>query len=246
MSELQSLPLTQSWSEEYRILGDHMRQKAIQGQRLNILEAGCGQKWDIDLTGIDYLITGLDTDAAALDIRKNIVKDLDQTIVGDLRDVQLAENVYDVIFCSYVLEHIENAESVLNNFVRWLKPEGIMIIQIPDPESVKGFITRVTPHWFHVFYYRYIRGMKNAGKPGYGPYRTCYDPVVSRNGMREFCNKHNLSIKAEYGTAWRRHGSGIIADSIQLFQRCFSIASRGRLSWQHEDLTFVLEKQPAA
>ncbi|MGH9955766.1 MAG: methyltransferase domain-containing protein, partial [Pyrinomonadaceae bacterium] len=79
-----------------------------------------------------------------------------------------------VIYNSFVLEHIEDASQVLQNSTRWLKPGGIVVLKIPDPDSVCGFITRVTPHWFHVFYYRYLLGARNAGKPGYAPYTIDY------------------------------------------------------------------------
>lgn len=243
MRELQPLPLTKSWHQETQLIADYIKAKANGAAPLRILEAGCGQKWDLDLGGTQYELTGVDIDETALEIRKNVVKDLDEIIVGDLRSVRLAENTYDVIFCSYVLEHITGAEGVLGNFVRWLKPDGMMIIQIPDPHSVKGFVTRITPHWFHIFFYRHVRGFKNAGEPGHAPYPTHYDAVVSRKGMREFCRRNALAIKAEFGCGWRTHGHGLTRVAIEVIQRLISISSFGALSSQHDDITYIVERK---
>lgn len=228
------------------MLADCIKREAVDGKPLRILEAGCGQKWDLKLGSTPYVLTGVDLDEKALNIRVNVVKDLHEQIVGDLRSVQLSESAYDVIFSSYVLEHIPRAEAVLANFVRWVKQDGLMIIQVPDPHSVKGFVTRVTPHWFHIFYYRRIRGVKTAGMPGHGPYPTHYERVISRQGMREFCDRNGLKIEAEFGCGWRQHGKGVVGTAIQVFQRTLSLLSLGTLSSDHDDLTFIIRKPARA
>jgi 2-polyprenyl-3-methyl-5-hydroxy-6-metoxy-1,4-benzoquinol methylase len=149
--------------EEMNAIAAHIRHIARNDRSLDILEAGCGRRWGLDLEGVQYTLTGVDSDKNALDIRKNQQGDLDIAILGDLRTVDLEENRYDVIFNSYVLEHVDGAEDVLNNFVRWLKPGGIMILRIPNRASVKGFITRITPLWFHVIYKGIFRDTNMRG-----------------------------------------------------------------------------------
>jgi SAM-dependent methyltransferase len=242
VSKLQYLRLTTSWDQEMELIAEVIKEKGSPGSPIKILEAGCGQKWDVNLEGTPYVLTGVDLDEAALQIRMNGLKDLNEMIVGDLRTVQLAEGMYDVVFCSYVLEHIVDAESVLKNFVRWLKPGGLMILQIPDHHSVKGFITRITPHWVHLFYYRRVVGLKQAGQPGFGPYRTHYDVVVSRRGMREFCQRNHLQVKAEFGSGYRDYGHGLTRLAIRAFLNTAQFLSFGWLSSRHDDLIYVVEK----
>lgn len=241
MRELDRLERIGSWKQEMTFIESSIKERAVNENTLYILEAGCGRKWGLDLEGIRYVLVGVDMDRAALETRKNVLKDLHEMIEGDLRYVELPDGKFDVIYSSFVLEHIEGAELVLKNFVKWLKPDGIIIIRIPDPNSVYGFVTRMTPHWFHVLFKRRILGLPNAGKPGHGPYPTYYDPVVSRSGIRDFCQRHRLEIKAEYGDGYFRSARGLTAFSITVFKRMVHLASFGFLSWRHTNLLYVLQ-----
>jgi len=121
---------------------------------LHILEAGCGKRWGLtDIKG-DYKITGVDISKKALEDRMNIEKDLDEYQVGDLRYIKLKEAHFDVVYSNFVLEHINGAETVMKNFHSWLKPGGIIILQIPDNKSTAVFTSRIIPHRFHILYYK--------------------------------------------------------------------------------------------
>jgi ubiquinone/menaquinone biosynthesis C-methylase UbiE len=240
---LEKIKLFKSLDQEFILMEKYIKQKAIGGSTLQILEAGCGRRWPLNLSGIQHSLTGVDIDKHALDLRKSEFNDINEVIVGDLRSIELEENKYDVIYNSFVLEHIDNAEHVLDNFLRWLKPGGFLILRIPDRSSVFGFITRSTPNWFHTFYYKYIRGWQNAGKPGFAPYPTFYDFVVSRTGIHEYCRKNHFIIKEEYGQQYHLTGHGIIPFCIRLFVRIFGFLSFGMLAWEHTGLSYILQKR---
>jgi len=231
-----------SWKEEQDAMANHIKQKVDRNCALNILEAGCGVGWGFDLEGVQYTLTGVDIDKNALDIRKNRQRDLDIAILGDLRTVTLKESEYDVIYSSYVLEHVDGAEGVLKNFVRWLKSGGTMILRIPNGDSAWCFLVRITPFWFHILYKKYIEGNKNAGKPGHAPFPTFYDKVVSRSGIYEFCEKHGLVIKAEYSAGHGRKSRQIFGFLSSLLVRIVHLASFGRLSVEYACLIYVIEK----
>lgn len=244
----QSLPIITSFEQEKEVMERFIKQKAKTSNHqdaLKILEAGCGREWILDLDPVPYSLTGVDLDADALNHRQTSVKDLDKGIVGDLRSVELENNEYDIIFNAYVLEHIKQAESVLENFQQWLKPDGLLILQFPDRNSVYGFLTRFTPHWIHVLYVRYLSPWKNedAGSAGHGPYPTFHEPVVSRDGIQEFCRKNNLSIEAEYGSnRYIAESSGIKALLIQSIVRLVRIMSFGSLEDRYNNLLYVVRK----
>jgi hypothetical protein len=117
----------------------------------------------------------------------------------------------------------------------------VLILRMPDRNSVKGFVTRVTPFWFHMFYGKYIARFRPAGKTGFGPYPTFYDPIVSRAGIREYCRNNHFIINEEYGQRFDL-GKGITGFLLYLVVRTVSLLSFGQLAWEYADLTYILEK----
>jgi SAM-dependent methyltransferase len=213
---------------------------------IEILEAGCGQRWLLKLDGKRFFLTGVDLDADALEMRTKIRKDLDHAIHGDLREIEFDAARFDVIYSAFVLEHIEGAEPVLSKMVKWLKPGGILVLEIPDPDSVKGIVTRISPHWFHVFYYRRILGIKTAGRPGHGPYRTYFDGVVSRSGVRRFCERNGLIVESEYGFATDGPRNKVKRALVAFATALVSSLSIGKFSGRHADLLYVLRQKHEA
>jgi SAM-dependent methyltransferase len=234
--------LFSSESEQTALIRGFIAQQVQIGRRVEILEAGCGSSWLIDLGGINYSLTGVDLDAVALSKRVNVTKDLDEGIHADLRKVDLGDRQFDVVYNSFVLEHISGAEIVLDRLVSWLRPSGVLIILIPDPGSAYGFVTKMTPHWFHVFFYRFLLGKVDAGKPGHAPYRTFYDPVVSRGGILDYCAEHGLTVEAEFGDGYWKPGTGFAKIIVGFSKWAIKILSGGRLSDRHTYLLYVIRR----
>jgi SAM-dependent methyltransferase len=206
------------------------RLEALPGP-LRILEAGCGRKWTISLS-VPYRLTGLDLDPDALAARK----DLDQALVGDLRTAEFPPHSFDVIYNAFVLEHVRGARQVLERFLRWLAPGGMLILKVPDRDSAYGFLTRLTPFWVHVMIYRHVFGIRLAGTPGHGPYRTYYDPVVSERGLREFCDRNGLPAPELY-----RMCSYVDHRLVRVAAFLTSTLSAGRLAWRHNNLLLIVQ-----
>lgn len=110
---------------------------ALAGSRIEILEAGCGNQWPIDLHDVEYRLTGADLDEDALKLRIARLKDLDVALVGDLCTMVLPRGTFDVVYSSYVLEHIREADLALNNMVSALRPGGCSScgFQTPAPRG---------------------------------------------------------------------------------------------------------------
>ena len=242
-AQVDKLKLLDSYSQEAEIMAASIKGMVNGDTPLRILEAGCGQRWPLNLDGIKFTLTGVDMDKDAVEIRKAKFKDLDEIILGDLRTVNLQEHAYDVIYSSFVLEHVQNAEQVMNNFSKWLKPGGLLIIRIPDRDSVYGFITRHTPFWFHIFYKKYIVGAPNAGKPGFDPYPTFHEEVISRQGMHKFCQKSNFEITEEYGEGSYLKQKGAASSLTRLVVITMALLSFGALEWKYNNLTYVIKKK---
>lgn len=244
LPKLKLLDAERGWQQQNKILSS-FAQTYFSGKAgvINILEAGCGQKWNLNLGGISYKLTGIDISKKALELRETNKGDLDRAIVGDLHDVDLDREAFDMIYCVDVIEHINGAKQVLTNFFIWLKSKGLLILVFPDRDSVFGFITRILPHWVHILYYKYIMGNSNAGKPGFGPFPTFYDKIVSRWAIKGYCYKHGHKIIVEYGRPFNFKKLGWLASGTRAMFKLLQYLSFGKLTAGHGDLIYVIEKQ---
>jgi SAM-dependent methyltransferase len=211
---------------------------------LDILEAGCGNRWPLELGKLDVRLTGVDIDKRGLDLRQANEGDLDRAIHADLCTVDLEPEQFDVIYCSYVLEHVAGAERALENFLRWLKPGGYVLLKFPDRNSVFGLCTRLMPFRLHVLYKKYIYRLPHAGEPGYGPFPTVYDEIVSRRGIHAFCDRHGIEICAEYCTNFYMRRLGGLRPFVRALVKGVELISFRRFSGDYNNLVYILRKLP--
>lgn len=68
--------------------------------------------------------------------------DIDPKVYGikdkvDITDIQYEDNIFDVIICNHVLEHIPDERKALSELKRVLKTEGIAFLSVPLRESME-------------------------------------------------------------------------------------------------------------
>lgn len=235
---------TSSYDEIHQLQSDAIRALGKRrGGRLSILEAGCGQRWNLDLTGVDFTLTGVDLDPEALEMRETKMRDLDVSIVGDLCSVQLPEGSFDVVYSALVLEHVRRADVVLENLVRWLRPGGLMILRLPERRAARTFLTRALPHGVHVWYYRYVLGKQQAGQPGHAPYPTYHHPLTDRDRLCRFLGERGVSCLNTYGDGFVREGRGPLARLvIRGILKTVSLLSFGTLTADYKDVLYIAVK----
>jgi SAM-dependent methyltransferase len=115
-----------------------------------------------------------------------------ETILGDVQSHRFAPGSFDLVICYNVIEHLADVGAALEGFCESLKPGGLMLIGAPNPRSLSGVVTKYTPHWFHVWFYRHVRGDRNAGKPGHAPFPTFFHPLVTLSNLGTFASTHGL------------------------------------------------------
>lgn len=163
------------------------------GKDIRIYEAGGGSASFIQPNILNVgQVTVLDIDA--IQLQKNDYAD--KKFLGDVQTYAFPPNSFDLIVCYNVIEHLETPDRAIALFFQALIPGGLLFIGAPNPNSFSGFITRLTPHWFHVWYYKFILGNKLAGQPGNVPFRTIYHPVVSPKALIKYCQA--LGFRVEY------------------------------------------------
>jgi SAM-dependent methyltransferase len=109
-----------------------------------------------------------------------------ETILGDIQTWRARPESFDLVICYNVIEHVPDVAAALAGFCQAAKPGGLILIGAPNPKSLSGAVTKYSPHWFHVWFYRYVRGIKNAGQPGQAPFPTFFHPLVTLSNLEAF------------------------------------------------------------
>jgi SAM-dependent methyltransferase len=159
--------------------------------RLSIYEAGGGSTSFLPLDVLRRAhVTVVDIDEDQ--IRNNDYAQ--QAILGDIQTYRFPPGSFDLVICYNVIEHLADVEAALLGFCKSLKQGGLILIGAPNPKSLSGVVTRHSPHWFHVWFYRYVRGEKQAGQPGQPPFPTYFHPLVTLSNLENFAMAHGLQV----------------------------------------------------
>jgi 2-polyprenyl-3-methyl-5-hydroxy-6-metoxy-1,4-benzoquinol methylase len=117
-----------------------------------------------------------------------------KTILGDIQTYRFAPGSFDLVTCYNVIEHIPDVEAALTGFFQSLRPGGLVVIAAPNPKSLSGLVTKYTPHWFHIWFYRHVLGRKLAGLPGQPPFPTFFHPLVTPAKLVAFAEEHGMRV----------------------------------------------------
>jgi len=105
-------------------------------KNMRILVIGCGNRNDIKLFKKFSKPVLFDLSIKAV---QSIDKDF-KVINADALSIPLADNSFDEIVCSEVLEHIPNVEMAISEISRVLKPDGNLIVSTPNWISLFGLM----------------------------------------------------------------------------------------------------------
>jgi SAM-dependent methyltransferase len=158
---------------------------------LSIYEAGGGSTSFLPL---DILRRARVT---VVDIDEDQIRNNDyaqETILDDIQTFRFPSGSFDLVICYNVIEHLADVEAALLGFCESLKQGGLILIGAPNPKSLSGVVTRYSPHWVHIWFYRYVRGEKQAGQPGQPPFPTYFHPLVTLSNLEDFAASHGLQI----------------------------------------------------
>lgn len=156
---------------------------------IKVLEAGCGSgshlrfKQDVDLVGIDI---------SEKQLRRNTA--LRKAVLGDIQSYEFPPNSFDVIVCWDVLEHLPDPQAALQRFAAAVSNGGLIVLKLPNVLSLKGLVTKWTPHALHVFAYRWLQGISRPGDEDGGPFRTYLRFSSAPNAVRRFAAGRGLQI----------------------------------------------------
>jgi SAM-dependent methyltransferase len=176
----------QSLQEAHSILVDRFSTKAPR-----IYEAGGGSaSWAPAPIRNSCHMTVVDIDEVQLKNNRSA----DVKVLGDIQNWEFPSGSFDLVICYNVIEHLQAPDKAISQFYKSLAPGGVLFIGAPNPNSFSGWVTKFTPHWLHVAYYRYVLGYRLAGKPGWVPFPTVFHRVVSPPALIEYCRKLGFNV----------------------------------------------------
>lgn len=122
---------------------------------LKILDAGAGElknkKYCAHLDYVSQDFCQYDGSGDGNGLQTNAWNTDKIDIVGDIENIAVADESFDVVLCSEVLEHLPNPVSALNELHRLLKQGGIIIITAPFCS-----LTHFAPYHYSTGFNRYF------------------------------------------------------------------------------------------
>lgn len=196
-----------------------------------ILDIGCATGVFLDgMRKVGWDVTGVETSSYAAEYARNTYKL--NVHKGVLIEANFTENSFDVVTLWDVLEHVSNPVEVLHEIRRILKPGGIIVIGVPNPNAWERWIYgKSWPGWdiprhFQLFDKQQLR------------------VVLERCGMewltyKSFMGKHGTLVLAIQFWLAREKGMKLIAGPILFFAR--SLMARV-ITWPFYTLATFMNK----
>jgi 2-polyprenyl-3-methyl-5-hydroxy-6-metoxy-1,4-benzoquinol methylase len=234
-------------AERLRALNDALAECFRKRNVIDVLEAGGGSKTHIEF-GQEKNLTITTIDISSVQLDKNTYAN--NKILGDICKYKFTPESYDVIVCYDVIEHVDDPQAALRSFIGALKPGGCIVIGAPNPLSLKGLVTKFTPHLAHVLFYRIIHNNSDAGKPGYFPYPTTMKFFISPRNLANVCKRAGLEVVYLniYESQVRdmlRKKSHFFGAALDMLLQALHFASAGRYAPELSDFHLIVKKPSA-
>lgn len=219
-----------------RLVNDYM--KLHTGVR--VLEAGCGSCSYLRFPG--GTVSGIDISAAQLERHS----ELHERILGDLEAYPFIPSSFDIVVCWDVLEHLRNAQAALENLSGAVRGGGLVIIKVPNLFSIKGLVARLTPHAFHVWFYRRVVGKKDAGVNDTGPFPTHFKAAMWPSALRRFAGPAGCEVlyQATFARFWRGTAAlHLVNTCVRLLALPLRVISLGVIRASDSEYIIVYRKE---
>jgi 2-polyprenyl-3-methyl-5-hydroxy-6-metoxy-1,4-benzoquinol methylase len=96
-----------------------------------VLDVGCASGY-LGTTCPDNIFYGVDGNAEAVAEAKKVYKDAKLINLNDVPSQPVFEEKFDVIVFADILEHLLYPEDILKHFKYYLKPEGRVVVSLPN------------------------------------------------------------------------------------------------------------------
>jgi ubiquinone/menaquinone biosynthesis C-methylase UbiE len=205
---------------------------------MRILHAGCG--WDRLEVSRPYIgtckVVGVDLDPRVASMYHS------EFHLGSLAELPFEANSFDLIFCEYVVEHLDDPASAFREMHRVLKPGGRILVLTPNRYSYKVLGAAITPHQFHIWMGR-IRYGRGHEADMYPTLYRCNSPGQIQRLARDIGLRITQSELITNGPTWFERFPGLFM-LFDLFHR--TIARQEALRHLRCALLVELQKPESA
>jgi 2-polyprenyl-3-methyl-5-hydroxy-6-metoxy-1,4-benzoquinol methylase len=217
---------------------------------VRILEVGCGDRIYIKTQAEAYRV-GIDISAKQLE-RNTVVQ---EKILGDIQTYNFShidvDQKFDLVVLWWVVEHLSDPELAIKNCQTALKEDGVIVIATANIFSVKGLLTKLTPHQFHTWVYRHIFHHKNAGTNDHPPFETFLKYAIAPHQIKRFAVENQLEIAhfnlfEDPKQKQARENFKVVGWVWHALKRLTKVLSLGILDAELTDYVLVLRRQPAS
>jgi SAM-dependent methyltransferase len=205
-----------------------------------ILDLGCNSGSFMEsMIGPEWQLYGIEMSAEAA--RKAQARSGGQVFVGDILEANFSPESFDVITCFDVLEHVYEPRHVIAKVRKWLKPQGIFYLVVPniDSAAVRIFqsywygleLPRHLTHFSHDSLKEMLRaeGLEEAylsilRYPAIEEsLRYAMDELFRRAGV----SRTPLSMAPEPGIPWRIARKALRISILPILRGAISLAGAG-------------------
>lgn len=114
-----------------------------------IIDIGCGNgNMSIQLGKFGYSVTGIDIDPDSIEFAKKM-NDMDNVkfFVKNVMKFRDEKQIYDVVICSEVLEHLTDPARMIGTIRQILKDKGILIVTVPNGRGPREILATKPQRW---------------------------------------------------------------------------------------------------
>ncbi len=155
---------------------------------LRVLDAGCGFATTSErIQQLGNEVTGIEESALACEVAS---QRLSRVVQADLQHADLGDEQFDVLIFADVLEHVAWPVGVLRKYLRWLAPNGSVIVSLPNVGLWSVRFAHLFGRWeyeetgvldrTHLRFFTRKSARWLLGESGLSPITTTYNPGIVR------------------------------------------------------------------
>jgi 2-polyprenyl-3-methyl-5-hydroxy-6-metoxy-1,4-benzoquinol methylase len=166
------IPPEDYWKPEYFVIPENYRSHLIKwmnniqtienGSKLLDIGAGLGknmlsfQRQGYDAYGIEPSLPFYERAIGKMGVDPQKLK------MVSVEDCEFEDNMFDVIFFTAVLEHLYEPAAIINKIMKWLKPNGLVFIEVPSSDWL---VNKIVNRYYRLFGSDYVANLSPMHTP---------------------------------------------------------------------------------